>query len=144
MTGRLLTAEIGETLPDFTVEPTLVQVVMYAAAMWEFQRIHFDPGWAAQEGLPGPIVHGPLLGNYLTQAAASWAGPEGSIRTLRWRNRGIALVDEPLSCGGVVTGKRPIDGEVVIECDVWIDNPRGERLVIGSVTVEVASDGAAA
>lgn len=141
MESRLAAAEIGDTLPVFTIDPTLVQVVMYAAAMWEFQRIHFDRDWAVGEGLPGPIVHGPLLGNYLTQAAASWAGTDCTIRRLQWRNRGIAPIDEPLSCGGAVTGKSLVDGASAIDCDVWIDNSIGDRIVTGSITVELALAG---
>jgi acyl dehydratase len=141
MTGRHDQVAVGDEFPPFAAEPTLMQVVMYAAAMWEFQRIHFDAAWAVREGLPGPIAHGPLLGNYLAQALASWTGPGAVIRHLEWSNRGVAPIGESLSCGGVVTGSGESADGVVMECDVWIDNPRGERIVTGSAVVEVPAAG---
>lgn len=135
----LTQTEVGEELPTFTVNPSLIQVVMYAAAMWEYQRIHFDQEWAEREGLPGPIVHGPLLGNYLVQAVTYWAGETAAIRHLEWRNRGLALIGEPLSCEGVVTATASdTDTDTrTIKLDLWIDNPRNDRLVTGSATIVV-------
>jgi acyl dehydratase len=126
--------EVGERLINHEIKPTSIQVVMYAAAMWEYQRIHFDHAWAEREGLPAPIVHGPLLGNYLVQTVERWCGSLARLVELEWRNRGIAPIGEPLTAGGVVTGVAADDSGLVT-CDLWIDDAGGERIVTASASL---------
>lgn len=126
--------EIGERLIDQVIEPTSIQVVMYAAAMWEYQRIHFDQAWAEREGLPGPIVHGPLLGNYLVQTVQRWCGEHAELVKLEWRNRGIAPIGETLTVGGIVTDVGHGNPGTII-CDVWIENASGKPIVTGTVAL---------
>ena len=65
---------VGRRMTVYRVQPTIRHAVMYAAAMWEFQRIHYDDRWAREEeGLPGAVVQGPVLGNYLVQSIQHWA-----------------------------------------------------------------------
>ncbi len=134
----------GDVLPPLHITPTLMQAVMYAAAMWEFQRIHFDPVWAREkEGLQGAIIHGPLLGNYLTRAIASWARPPARLTRLTWRNRGVAPIDEALQCTGRVAAQHPPGslaelacGHARIEIELAILNPRAESILIGTAHVD--------
>lgn len=126
--------EVGERLTDHVITPSSIQVVMYAAAMWEYQRIHFDQAWAEREGLPGPIVHGPLLGNYLVKSVQRWCGKHADLVELEWRNRGITPIGETLTSGGVVTGVSR-DDPGLVTCDVWIENVGGESIVTGTVSL---------
>ena len=123
---------VGDILPDFKVVPTLMSAVMYCAAMWEFQKIHFDHDWArSRENLDGAILQGPVLGNYLARCVMSWAGPRARLKHLAWRNHGVAMLDEQLICSGRVTACH--DG--VIDCELHIVNPREQKLVSGSASV---------
>lgn len=94
---------VGDVLPELRLVPTLIDAVMYAAAMWEFQKLHFDDAWARSEGLEGAILQGPALGNILTRMLGQWAGPRGRILRLSWRNRGVAVLGKPLVCRGRVS-----------------------------------------
>lgn len=139
---------IGDTLPDFHVVPTLQGAVMYCAAMWEFQRIHYDHEWAkTQENLERAVIQGPVLGNYLAQAVARWTGPGGRLARLTWRNHGVALLDTPLVCKGRVMAKRDRDADAgasagrvgtgVIDCELDIHDAGGRRILSGSASVAV-------
>ena len=59
-----------ENLPELRLRPDLLDTVRYAAAMWEFQLLHFDHERARAEGLERAIVQGPLMGTYLARVLA--------------------------------------------------------------------------
>jgi acyl dehydratase len=142
---------VGDRLPVFSVQPTIRNAVMYAAAMWEFQRIHYDHEWArGQEGLPGAVVQGPVLGNYLAQAVAHWTGPEAALKHLEWRNHGLVAFGDTVNCEGTITAKRRDDSAdggrsvPVLECALALVNQRGEKVLSGAARVELrAAPGAA-
>lgn len=136
----------GDRLPEFTLRPTLRHAVMYAAAMWEFQRIHYDAQWARdKEGLPGAVVQGPVLGNYLAQAIAHWTGPAAVLKHLEWRNHGLVAFGDVVRCQGTVTAKHSEGGvpdgadvrECLLECALEMINQRGEKVVSGSARVGI-------
>lgn len=126
---------VGDRLPVFRVQPTLRNAVMYAAAMWEFQRIHYDERWAREaEGLPGAVVQGPVLGNYLVQAIQRWMGSSGVLRRLEWRNHGLVLFGDDIRCEGEITG---VDGSGAreVQCKLWMRNQRDEEVMVAQATV---------
>jgi len=117
------------TLPELTVHPGLLDTVMYSAAMWEFQRLHFDNEWARHEGLDRAVVQGPLLGNYLVRTVEAAMPPGLELAQLAWRNRAVVHVDEYLSCGGALA--RPAaDGTRDVE--LWIRDGSDTPDVTGS------------
>jgi hydroxyacyl-ACP dehydratase HTD2-like protein with hotdog domain len=118
-----------ESLPELAVTPQLMDAVMYAAAMWEFQRLHFDEAWARHEGLPGPIVQGPLLGNYLARAVTQGAPVDARLERLAWRNRAVVQVGVPLRIGGAL-GPPDLEGRRAAE--LWIVDGSGSSVVTGS------------
>lgn len=138
---------VGDRLPVFMVQPTIRNAVMYAAAMWEFQRIHYDHEWARdQEGLPGAVVQGPVLGNYLAQAVAHWTGPDAALKHLEWRNHGLVAFGDTVNCEGTVTAKHREgsamtandgDGVPVLEYALALVNQRGEKVLSGTARVEL-------
>ena len=140
---------VGDAMPVFVIRPTLRRAVMYAAAMWEFQRIHYDDTYAReQEGLPGAVVQGPVLGNYLTQAIAAWTGPAGTLKHLEWRNHGLVAFGDDIRCEGAVifTGRNAESGEtgsVQVGCTLEMFNQRNEKVVSATATVEIRAAGAA-
>jgi hydroxyacyl-ACP dehydratase HTD2-like protein with hotdog domain len=125
----------GEPLPELAVRPELIDAVMYAAAMWEFQRLHFDHDWARREGLPGPIVQGPLLGNYLARAVTAAMPPGTELERLAWRNRAVVGVGEPLRVGGTLA---PTDANGRRDVELWVVDGSGTTVVSGSARLRPA------
>ena len=127
--------QVGDVIGPAIYVPTLTRLVMYAAAMWEFQRIHFDPDWARSEGLDAPIVHGPLLGTYLAQTVRAWAG-DARVRSIGWRNENVAQVDEQLEVAGEVVRVDDVDGAAwSATCNLSIHTVDGPRVLSGRATV---------
>jgi hydroxyacyl-ACP dehydratase HTD2-like protein with hotdog domain len=130
---------MSEHLPELRLKPGLLDRVRYAAAMWEFQRLHFDHEWAREEGLERAIVQGPLLGNYLLRTVQE-AIPAGyEVASLSWRNLAVVHVDENLRCGGEWSGGA-LDGRRA--ADLWIRDAAGTTVMRGSAVIRPARGGA--
>lgn len=129
--------EEGEELPPLRKQTSTVQLAMYSAATGIFHRIHYDLPFAQGDGLPGVLVHGPLHGAFITQMVTNWMGPRGFLLKVGWNNRGMAVAGEALTCRGVVTRKYARGDEHLVDCEVWDENERGERLTVGAATVRL-------
>ena len=93
-----------------------------------------DHDAAKAEGLPGAIVPGTMSIAYLANFLSLWAGG-GSLRKLDVVFRQIVPHEQPLRLVGVVTDKNKIGSEEQVQCDVYLENSDGERLVGGTATI---------
>ena len=123
---------VGDALPTVVRQASRAQLFVYSAASWNPHRIHYDREFAATEGHPDVLVHGPLQGAWLSQYITDWIGPSARLRSLSWQNRASAFPDEDLLFNGRVTA---IDGNVVT-LDVWEARSDGTVLMPGQATVE--------
>lgn len=74
--------EVGDTF-DLTRGPvTTVQLVMYAGASGDFNRIHYDLPFAQEAGLGGVIAHGMLTMGFAAQLLSAWGGPTAQVRSI--------------------------------------------------------------
>ena len=127
--------EVGSELPTLVKHPTPMQLAMWAGASGDFNPIHYDKDYALEQGLPGIIVHGPLIAAFLAQLITEWIGEEGTFKKLKTSKRGMMLPREDLLLKGKVTKKYVENGENYVECEIWAENPRGERPVPGMAVV---------
>lgn len=95
-----------------------------------------DDGAARAEGLPGAIVPGAMNIAILSQLLTGWS-ETARLKKIDVVFRGMAPHDTPLTLSGVVTDMDVVDGEPRIECDVFMQNPEGTRLVIGNAVVSL-------
>ncbi len=93
-----------------------------------------DDDYAKSEGLDGAIVPGAMNITILSQLLTGWA-ETARLRKLDVVFRGMVPHNKPLTLSGIITDKDVIDGEPRIECDVFLQNEEGTRLVIGNAVV---------
>lgn len=133
--------EVGSEIPPLVKQPTTRQLVMWAGASGDYYEIHYDKGFAQSRGLPGVIVHGQLAGSFLGQLITDWIGEQGSLRKLTCNYRGMNFPGETLTCKGKVSKKYIEDGEHCVECNIWAENPEGEKTVLGMAIVTLPTRG---
>lgn len=127
----------GSELPPLTKEISAAQMMMYGAATWDFMRIHYDAEYARSRGLDAPIVDGQMLGAFMAQMVVDWAGDPGALRKLSVRYRSFVFAGDTVTCKGRVRHKS-IDAEgALVECDLVVENAKGE-VVAGPATAVVA------
>jgi hydroxyacyl-ACP dehydratase HTD2-like protein with hotdog domain len=127
---------VGDDLPPATRNASRAQLFLYSAATHNPHRIHYDREYAAVEGHPDVIVHGPLQGAWLSQFVTAWAGPRGRMLTLTWQNRRSALPERDYTFRGRISG---IDGDVVA-LEVWAEDADGAVLMPGTATVRLPTN----
>ena len=123
----------GQELPPMVKNASRSQLFWYSAATWNPHRIHYDRDYAAVEGHPDVLVHGPLQGAWLSQYVTDWMGPCGRLLSLNWQNRARAFPEVDLTFRGRVTA---IEGDVVV-LEVWEENAEGQVLMPGTARVRL-------
>ena len=124
----------GDELPLREFRPDIVQMFFYNAALWNAHRIHFDHAYATQvEGLPGLVIAGPLLGDYLAQVVLEWLGDAGRLVSIEYSNRRVSYVGETLRATGRVRSCDRQKREATLE--LCILNEAGEVTTPGSAVV---------
>ncbi len=131
--------EVGSEVPPLVKDPTTQQLVKYAGASGDFYQIHYDKDFALANKLPGVILHGALKNAFLGQLVTDFAGELGWLRKLSVQYRGMDQPGSRITCRGKVT-KKFIDGkDHVVECEIWLENAKGEKTTPGSATVILPS-----
>ncbi len=132
---------VGGEITTLTKQPTTRQLVMWAGASGDFNPIHYDKDLALSRGLPGVVVHGQLAGCFLGQMLTDWIGDKGSLRKLSLSYKGMNFPGEALTCKGTVTKKYTEDGQHFVRCNIWAENPRGEKTISGTATITLPARG---
>ena len=99
-----------------------------------------DPETAKSEGLPGAIVPGAMNIALMSQIITGWS-PSAALTKLDVVFRGMVPHNTALKLQGIVTDKQIVDGQPRLECDLFMENPEGTRLVIGTATVTLPTRG---
>ena len=129
----------GTEIPSLVKNPTTRQLVQYAGASGDFYEIHYDKDFAQGNGLPGPIIHGALKNAFLAQLITDWIGEHGTLKKLSCQYRGMDVPGDTLVCKGTVRRKYVQDERSMVDCQIWLENSKGERTTPGSASVALSS-----
>ncbi len=137
MTKQLYWEDVSEgtAIPPLPKQATTRQLVEYAGASLDFYQIHYDKDFALKNNLPGLIIHGALKMAWLGQLMTDWIGPAGVLRKFGVQYRGMDVPNDPLLCKGTVTKKYVQGAEHLVDCEIWLENGKGERTTPGTATV---------
>jgi len=144
--------EVGTEMPPLPKIATTQMLVKWAGA-WgsdDFNPLHYEDTFAANQGVGRPIVQGALKRAWLGQFVASWIGEEGFLKRLSCQYRGMdyprRMKDitqteegETWLCKGTVTGTRVEDNQHIVELEIWVENGKGEKTTHGTATVILPS-----
>ena len=128
-TRRFEDIQIGDEITPLVKEIGMARMMAYGAATWDFIRLHYDADYAREAGFEAPFVDGQMMGGFLTQHVQDWAGVGAFLRKLAFRNRVMAYPGDSLTCHGVVTAVESTYEGGMVECALWIENQRGEKVV---------------
>ena len=129
----------GMEISSLVKVPTTRQLVQYAGASGDFYEIHYDKDFAQGNGLAGPILHGALKNAFLAQLITDWMGQQGTLKKLSCQYRGMDIPGDTLTCKGIVKRKYVDGGRHMVDCEIWLENGKGERTTPGSATVILPS-----
>ncbi len=138
--------EVGSEVIPLSKVATTKMLVKWAGASGDFNPLHYDSVFAASQGVGTPIVHGALKRQWLVQLMTDWIGTEGSLKHFSCRYRAMdyprtmktmteSEEGETWLCKGTVTKKYLEEDNHCVECDIWIENGKGEKTTPGKATV---------
>ena len=104
----------------------------YAGASGDFYQIHYDKDFALGNGLPGVILHGALKNAFLGHLMTDFAGELGWLRKLGVQYRGMDQPGTKVVARGKVSKKYIDGGHNMVDCEIWLENAKGEKTTPGS------------
>ncbi len=142
----------GREITPLAKVATTQMLVQWAGASADFNPLHFEDAFAAAQGVGKPIVHGQLKRAWLVQLMTDWMGGQGTLKKLGCQFRAVdypramkttteAHEGETWSCRGRVVRKYSSGVECGVECEIWVENGKGERTTTGSATVILPTRG---
>lgn len=103
--------QLAEKLPPLEKMFSLIDLMAYGAATWDWHRLHYDIDFARSMDLQNPVIDGQAFGALFARAAMDWAGPRAFIERMSFKMKSMAFSGETLLLEGEVTG---ISGHTVI------------------------------
>ncbi|MBI2859298.1 MAG: dehydratase [Chloroflexi bacterium] len=143
--------EIGAEVTPLPKIASSLMLARFAGASGDFNPLHYEFEFARAAGQPRPIIHGQLKRAWLVNLVVNWANNDpGALRKLSVRFKAADLprlmktMGEPHEgetwmCRGKVTKKREDGNQKLVECDIWVENGKGEKTTTGSATVALPS-----
>jgi acyl dehydratase len=128
---------VGQEIPPYRVTVSKVQMMIYAAATWNSNRLHWDSDFSKKKGFADASIAGPMFGDYLAEMLVQWVGDPSRLKSLEYTNREMAFPGDTLICRGKVMSRNPEENKL-LHCQVWVENQKGDILVQGSATVTLA------
>ena len=141
---------VGSDVTPLSRVATTQMLVKWAGASGDFNPLHYEAAFAEKQGVGKPIVHGALRRAWLATLMTDWIGDGGSLKKLSCQYRGMDYprtmksFEEPEEgdtwlCKGKVTKKYAQDGLHYVECEIWVENGKGEKNTVGSATATLPS-----
>jgi acyl dehydratase len=121
---------------------TSAEVLAFAAATGDDNRIHLDAEYARAAGLEGPIAHGILVQGLMSTACTRWAEAR-ELRILsggwdRVRFTAPVLVGDTVSTAYALQDPADTGRRRLAAADAW--NQRGELVAVGTHVLHVIGD----
>ncbi len=127
--------EIGDELPAVEIVLSSAFVAAYARGVGMDWGRFTDHEEARAQGLPGQIAPGNLSLALLSRTLRAWA-PGMRLARLGTTFRGLVVADQTVTVRGNVVEHHEHADSTTYECDVWMESAEGERLVVGTATLE--------
>ena len=142
--------EVGSEVTPLAKIATTQMLVRWAGASGDFNPLHYDENFAATQGVGSPIVHGALKRSWLGNLMTDWIGEQGFLKKFSCQYRGMDYprkmksMTEPEEgetwwCKGTVTNKYVDGDQHIVECEIWVENGKGEKTTPGTATVVLPS-----
>ncbi|HEX9104678.1 MAG TPA: MaoC/PaaZ C-terminal domain-containing protein [Polyangia bacterium] len=136
MSRTIASVRVGEALPPVEKPAiTTTQLVQYAGASGDFNRIHYDEPFARDGGFPSVIAHGMLSMAFFGQLVADWAGGPQTIVRLGARFKAVTFPGDRVTVGGEVAARDEKAGTV--ELKLFAKKSDGTVTLEGSATVRL-------
>ena len=143
MTGKVDFFRIkqNDSIPALSKAITQNRINKWADAVGDYNPVHVDPEYAKKTKFKKTIAHGPLVISYISEMMGAWLGDnwveDGKLLDIRFK--APVKSGDQITIEGFVKDKRIEKDRISIECEVFITNQEGIKVLevkaIGGVAV---------
>ena len=124
----------GMELPEDTHGPiTRQQLIDYASSSGDYNKLHYDDGFAKQAGLEGCIAHGMLImalvGSYILNISTG-----AVLRNFKIQFTGMTKVNDIITFKGKVAKKYQVYEDNIVEIEILTET-QDNRITTKSLAV---------
>jgi acyl dehydratase len=109
---------IGDAFVSEAEPVTTTQLVMYAGASGDFNRIHYDHAYALEAKLGGVIAHGMLTMAFMGRALTDRLGPGGRVSRISARFTAPVRPGDVVRVTGTVRELSSAGAALELDCDL--------------------------
>ena len=135
--------EIGTEITPLAKIASTRTLVQWAGATGDWFPLHYETDFAKTQGTGEPVIHGELKFAWMIQMMVDWLGEQERLKKISCRFYGVdyprkmKTLNEPQEgetwwCKGRVVKKYIRDNERFVECEIWIENRKGEKTTRGA------------
>ena len=150
--------KVGDEVTPLPKVASHQMLVRWAGASGDFNPLHYDYFFAKAQGQPDVVVTGGCKRAWLIELMTDWIGELGTLKTFSCTFRAPDFPGETKTpdqlvylgesrpqvthwCKGKVTKKHVKDDEHYVDCDIWIENAKGEVTTPGTAAVVLPTRG---
>lgn len=144
--------EVGTEIPPLAKVGTTAMLVRWAGVSGDYNPLHYDLVFAKRHPVGGIAIYGALKRAWMAQMLNNWMGDEGFLKKIaayyigtdyprHMKNINEPEEGETWQCKGKITRKYIKDGEHCVDCQIWVENGKGQVTTPGSATVILPSRG---
>jgi acyl dehydratase len=131
-----VTHSAGQELESFERTITLIDMVAYAGATWDWYGLHYDPAFVARAQVPAPVVDGQVFGALFVELLQDDLGPYSFVRELAMTYRNLMFAGETVRVTGTVEEVDQAGLRATVTATV-LASPHGEERVAAQGTATV-------
>ena len=106
----------GMELPQVEKGPIVrQQLVDYASASGDYNKLHYDEAFAKKAGIDGPIAHGMLVMAMAGSFITDWVQGSGKLKDFKIRFMGMTNENDTLTYKGKIEKKYEEDGQKLLD-----------------------------
>lgn len=119
--------QVGDVLPDLSIEMTATRIVAGAIATRDFMPVHHDRAYASSQGAPDIFMNILSTNAHCSRYLTDWAGPDAMVRRLAIRLGVPVFPGSTLAFAGSVTAVERRGDEVVVDVELRASTDLGDH-----------------
>ena len=119
--------QVGDALPELSVEMTATRIVAGAIATRDFMPVHHDRAYADSQGAPDIFMNILSTNAHCSRYLTDWAGPDAMLKRLSIRLGVPVFPGSTLAFSGSVTAVEHEGDELAIDVEFRASNDLGDH-----------------
>jgi len=120
--------KVGAEITPLSVRMDKKNYKLYNRMVKEINPLHFNKNYAKSLGFEDIVIAGVFTYSFFPKILVDWSQDPTSLKKITVRFNAPAYPGDIITHKGVIIKKYKQADEKLIECEVWAENQKGEKL----------------